>query len=251
MKISIASARGPVWANEEHTVINCWLRSSLDTEEVPFSASPDDCEAHGRELFRRCASGEFGPVGPFYPNGHPRHEQFSSRSRGFVFPEPSTNPFEKWPEVNDFIKEAREENARGTLRGIGLVWGTMLEEMLMRYVRSELDKRQHKWSILKRPHGGKYGKTFANVIDLAHDQGFIDADFYHDLTSIRHVRNCCAHEWRLDFSNPAVALLWSDFVGLHTRYFPSLIIEEDLELLMKLVYAPICSLMIIHLAGKL
>ena len=31
---------------------------------TPFTASPNDVEAHGRELFERAAAGDFGPVAP-------------------------------------------------------------------------------------------------------------------------------------------------------------------------------------------
>lgn len=29
---------------------------------VPFAASPNDCEAHGRELYERAVAGDFGPI---------------------------------------------------------------------------------------------------------------------------------------------------------------------------------------------
>jgi hypothetical protein len=35
------------------------------SEEVPFSASPNDSEAHGRELYQRAMNGEFGPIAPY------------------------------------------------------------------------------------------------------------------------------------------------------------------------------------------
>lgn len=31
---------------------------------IPFTASPDDVEPHGRELYARAVAGEFGPVAP-------------------------------------------------------------------------------------------------------------------------------------------------------------------------------------------
>lgn len=31
---------------------------------IPFTASATDVEAHGRDLFKRAAAGEFGPVAP-------------------------------------------------------------------------------------------------------------------------------------------------------------------------------------------
>lgn len=29
---------------------------------VPFTAAPDDCEEHGRELYARAVAGDFGPI---------------------------------------------------------------------------------------------------------------------------------------------------------------------------------------------
>lgn len=34
---------------------------------IPFTASPDDLEAHSRELYARAIAGEFGPVAPYVP----------------------------------------------------------------------------------------------------------------------------------------------------------------------------------------
>jgi hypothetical protein len=33
--------------------------------EIPFCASPDDSEAHGRELYALALAGEFGPIAPY------------------------------------------------------------------------------------------------------------------------------------------------------------------------------------------
>lgn len=34
---------------------------------LPFTASPDDVEEQGRELFKRAQAGEFGQVAPYVP----------------------------------------------------------------------------------------------------------------------------------------------------------------------------------------
>ena len=34
-------------------------------EPVPFTASPNDCEPHGVELYTRAMAGEFGPIAPY------------------------------------------------------------------------------------------------------------------------------------------------------------------------------------------
>jgi hypothetical protein len=254
LRIQIIAARDPVWANEEHTSINCWLRTSLWEDELPFNATPDDIEDHGRELFWRCVKGEFGPVGPFYPPGHPKNVNYSLPGRGFVFPEnspPASNWVEKWPEVQDFLNEANVENARGTVRGIALVWGAMLEDMLNRFVDSELGTRKLRRADVRRPNLKHYKETFADTIQLALDQDFISENLANDLNSVRKVRNCCAHEWRLDLSNHKVIELLPLFESLRTKYVPGLLTTDDLEVFIKMVFAEVCLLLIIYFADRL
>jgi hypothetical protein len=53
-----------VWADADHTRIFC--KVTFETiGEVPFSASPDDSEAHGRDIFARAKAGEWGAVAPY------------------------------------------------------------------------------------------------------------------------------------------------------------------------------------------
>ena len=53
-----------VWADADHTKIN--LRGThAQFGEIPFSADPNDSEAHGRDLFARAVAGEFGPVAEY------------------------------------------------------------------------------------------------------------------------------------------------------------------------------------------
>lgn len=59
--MNIISAANPQWADAAHTMINL----DVDFKEigpVPFTASADDVEAHGRDLFTRASAGEFGPI---------------------------------------------------------------------------------------------------------------------------------------------------------------------------------------------
>ena len=46
-------------------------------EEVPFTASPVDIVAHGREIFERCAAGEFGEVAEYVAPPAPTIEQLA------------------------------------------------------------------------------------------------------------------------------------------------------------------------------
>ena len=64
-QVTVLSARLPRWNDPEHTSLNLLAvfdDGSATFGEVPFTASPDDSEAHGRELFQRAVAGEFGDV---------------------------------------------------------------------------------------------------------------------------------------------------------------------------------------------
>jgi hypothetical protein len=58
-------AKGPVWANAEHTMIDLTIKWDGINEEYPFTASPTDCEAHGRAIFEQASQGAFGPVAEY------------------------------------------------------------------------------------------------------------------------------------------------------------------------------------------
>jgi hypothetical protein len=60
-------AKDPVWANAEHTMIDLVIKWNRFNEELPFSASPDDCEEHGRAIFAAAVAGEYGPVSEYVP----------------------------------------------------------------------------------------------------------------------------------------------------------------------------------------
>lgn len=59
--MNIISAANPQWADAAHTIIN--LDVTFDTiGTVPFTASANDVEQHGRDLFTRASAGEFGAI---------------------------------------------------------------------------------------------------------------------------------------------------------------------------------------------
>jgi hypothetical protein len=68
MQSILTSLVNPVWANAEHTLIDCIITTSqFGDEELPFTADPTDVEPHGRVLFERIVAGEFGPIGEYVP----------------------------------------------------------------------------------------------------------------------------------------------------------------------------------------
>jgi hypothetical protein len=72
-------AKNPVWANAEHTMIDLTVKWDAIDEELPFSASPNDCEAHGRAIFESAAAGQYGVVGEYVAPPNPTPEQIKAQ----------------------------------------------------------------------------------------------------------------------------------------------------------------------------
>ena len=59
----LTSLTNPRWANTERTIVNCEITTSQFGDEVlPFTASANDVEAHGRAIFADIAAGKYGSV---------------------------------------------------------------------------------------------------------------------------------------------------------------------------------------------
>jgi hypothetical protein len=62
--MNYSTVKNPTFSSLDNSTIDCQVDFDL-IGEVPFTANPNDTEAHGREIFARCISGEFGPVAPY------------------------------------------------------------------------------------------------------------------------------------------------------------------------------------------
>lgn len=62
--MDFVTATNPEYANSDKSVINLIVDFKVEGE-LPFSASPDDSEPHGRELFALAEAGEFGEVAEY------------------------------------------------------------------------------------------------------------------------------------------------------------------------------------------
>jgi hypothetical protein len=66
MQAILTSLTNPVWADAEHTKIDCVITTSqLGDEQLPFTASTDDVEAHGRAIFADLVAGKYGAIGEY------------------------------------------------------------------------------------------------------------------------------------------------------------------------------------------
>ena len=65
--MNLQYANATKWANRSSTKIDLTVRFSEISEDLPFTADPNDTEAHGRDIYARAVAGEFGEVAPFDP----------------------------------------------------------------------------------------------------------------------------------------------------------------------------------------
>jgi len=63
----LIDARNPRWTSTEQTSIVVEAKwQHLESEGyLEFHATPNDVEAHGRDLYQRCINGEFGTIAEY------------------------------------------------------------------------------------------------------------------------------------------------------------------------------------------
>jgi hypothetical protein len=68
MQAILTSVANPRWANSKHTIIDCEITTSqLGDEVLPFTADPNDVEAHGRAIYADLVAGKYGPIAEYVP----------------------------------------------------------------------------------------------------------------------------------------------------------------------------------------
>lgn len=76
MQATLTSVTNPVWANAEHTAIDCLITTSqFGSEVLPFTADQNDVEAHGRGIFDDLVAGRYGEVAPYVAPPNPENNQ--------------------------------------------------------------------------------------------------------------------------------------------------------------------------------
>lgn len=60
--MNLISASNPVWVDSDQTLINLTVRFAEIDEDLPFTASANDPEPHGRDIHARALAGEFGTI---------------------------------------------------------------------------------------------------------------------------------------------------------------------------------------------
>lgn len=68
MKITITDVYSPQYVNEERTEIMCEIKTLNYGEEIlPFLATPNDSEEHGRAIFADIVAGVYGEIAEYVP----------------------------------------------------------------------------------------------------------------------------------------------------------------------------------------
>lgn len=66
MQSELKTLNNLIWVDAEHTAINCEITTSQFGDEVlPFTASPNDVEPHGRAIFADIVAGTYGPIAEY------------------------------------------------------------------------------------------------------------------------------------------------------------------------------------------
>jgi len=73
-------AKNAIWANAAQTMIDCQVLHEV-YGWIPFTATPDDIESYGREIFANAVSGKYGPVADYLPPPAPTPEQLAEQAR--------------------------------------------------------------------------------------------------------------------------------------------------------------------------
>lgn len=65
MTCGYTSVANPRYVNPSNTAILCTVQFAHIAGPVPFIATNDDPEPHGKQIFADCVAGKYGPVGAY------------------------------------------------------------------------------------------------------------------------------------------------------------------------------------------
>lgn len=221
IKIEVLSVRDPQWANEDKSQVHCWIRTNTLIGEVPFTAWKYDTEPHGRDVYARCLTGEFGEIAPFQPEP----------ATGTALPSPVPPAFQRF---QAFLDEVNQENARTSYRAVAITWASFLDRLLDEMLEAEASNAIAAGRAVDKPP-----RKFGQRIDRALKVGLVDEGEAKRCHHIRQVRNALAHEWE---PQAAVRDALPDLRALFDLdHADSFVFHEDLDFLVRLIYGGSCS----------
>lgn len=233
IKIIVESVREPRWANEGKSAINCLIKTNTLTQEVPFTASMSDSEAHGRDIYVRCLKGEFGEIAPFELTI--RVEPTAGLSSAELPPE--------YQELQELMIEVNRETSRGSYRSVVIVWASMVDNVLDRMLEAAVVGSGQEATSREKPP-----KTFDKRIKAALKRELINEEEAKKCHHIRKIRNQAAHEWRLKLENvdilPSLAALYD------ADHRDLLVFHKDLDFLLQQVYSSSCAMLVMKFLSR-
>ncbi len=64
----VLNLKNPRWVNQAQTQIDCEVEfKKFEGTYLPFTADPNDPEAHGRDIYQRLVNGEWGEIAAYVP----------------------------------------------------------------------------------------------------------------------------------------------------------------------------------------
>jgi hypothetical protein len=64
---TVQDVKNPIYVTTTPAPINCDVLFEGNVEYLPFTASPNDPEEYGRQLYAQLLAGDWGPVSPYIP----------------------------------------------------------------------------------------------------------------------------------------------------------------------------------------
>jgi len=198
---------------------------------VPFTATPYDTEAHGREIFARCLAGEFGEIAPMEPK---LPQQLMPQSEFSA----------EYHRLERFILEANRENLRKSFRSVVIVWCSLLDNLLDEMLEAKVLRASGKGKPISKPPS-----SFGTRIERAYGEGLIDKEEQDRCKAIKLIRNAAAHEWELSLATKDVLLNLR--VLYEADHSQQLVFHEDLEFLIQQVYSSSCAMLVMKFTDRL
>ncbi|MDI6434291.1 tail fiber assembly protein [Cronobacter turicensis] len=76
--MNYTAVKKPVFADEQQKTINCYVKFEQFSDYVPFTATPEDGEAHSKAIYAECLAGKYGAVSAYVYDPAPDIAQASA-----------------------------------------------------------------------------------------------------------------------------------------------------------------------------
>lgn len=227
-KIQVTSVKEPKWVNEEHTLIDCLITTTIHKGVLPFTANPLDCEEHGRKIFEDCTKGLYGEIKPYKAKLIPKKRK--------------TTNFKINEELFEFINIANEEMRKSSNRSIITLWASKLEYKLE--------------ELLKKNGISKVPNNLGSKLKKIKEKEILGNNDIQICWIIKDIRNIIAHNWKFSLETEStqsnkktIEKLFKELYELeHSELYH---FQKDLNFLVKHFYTSSCARQIMKIEKKL